>query len=163
MVNVNAFVRFINLSRYQAKVRLVLDGLGVEVVETGEEGRVQCGRKSVDSEKYLKRKENLAGFMHQKEIFLEHVMVCEYLRSMMPVTEPGVWDNFKFFNVCYALHKGILVGSFNSSPSDAEMVDSIVLIHRMFISNYEAINRTLARLKEIRLTDLLSMVALAKG
>jgi hypothetical protein len=162
-VSVNAFVRFINLSRYQAKARLVLDGLGIEVVETEEDGRVQCGRKLVDSEKYLKRKENLAGFMRQKEIFLEHVMVCEYLRSMMPVTEPSVWDNFKFFNVCYALHKGILLGSFTSSPSDAEMVDAIVLIHRMFIHNYEANNRTLERLKEIQLTDLMSMVALAKG
>jgi lysine-N-methylase len=162
-VNVNAFVRCINLSRYQAKARLVLDGLGLEVVETGEDGRVQCRRKPVDGEKYRKRKENLAGFMRQKEIFLEHVMVCEYLRSMMPVTEPSVWDNFKFFNVCYALHKGILIGSFDSSPSDAEMADAIVLIHRMFIHNYEANYLTLERLKEIQLTDLTSMVALAKG
>jgi lysine-N-methylase len=162
-VNVNTFVRFMNLSRYQAEARLVLDGLGIEVVETKVDGRVQCGRKPVDSEKYLKRKENLAGFMRQKEVFLEHIMVCEYLRSMMPVTEPSVWDNFKFFNVCYALHKGILVGSFNSSPSDAKMVDTIVLIHRMFIHNYEANNGTLERLKEIQLTDLMSMVALAKG
>ena len=43
------------------------------------------------------------------------------------------------------------------------MVDAIVLIHRMFIHDYEASNRTLERLKEIQLTDLMSMVALAKG
>ena len=109
-VNVNAFVRFINLPRYQAKARLVLDGLGIEVVET-EETAAFSRAEAVDSEKYLKRKVNLAGFMRQKEIFLEHVVVCEYLRSMMPVTEPGVWDGFQFFNVCYALHKGICLAA----------------------------------------------------
>ena len=162
-VNGHSFVRFINLSSYQAKARLILDGLGIEVVETEENDHVQCRLKLVDSEKYLQRKENLAGFMRKKEIFLEHVMACEYLRSMMPVTEPSVWDNYKFFNACYALLKGFLFGSFHSSPSDAEMVDAIVLIHRMVIHDYEAYNRTLEHLKAIQLTDLMSMVALAKG
>jgi hypothetical protein len=162
-VNGNALVRLANISRYQAKARLVLDGLGIEVVEMEENGDVQCRLELVDGEKYLQHKENLAGFMRQKEMFLEHVMVCEYLRSMMPVTEPSVWDNLKFFNVCYALVKGVLFGSFHSTPSDAEMVDAIVLIHRMFIHDYEANHRTLEHLKAIQLTDLMSMVALAKG
>jgi hypothetical protein len=161
-VNVNAFVRFMDLPRYQAKARHVLEGLGIEIVET-EGGRLQCGPKMVDSEIYLRRKETLARFMRQKETFLEHTMVCEYLRSMMPITEPGVWNHFQFFNVCYALHKGILYGSFDSAPGDAELVDAIVLIHRMFIHNYRANQRTFERLNEIRLTDLTSMVALAKG
>jgi lysine-N-methylase len=162
-VNGYAFVRLANLARYQTKARLVLDGLGIEVVEIEENGDAQCRLKRIDSEKYLRRKEDLAGFMRQKEMFLEHVMVCEYLRSMTPVTEPSVWDNFKFFNVCYALLKGILLGSFHSSPSDAEMVDTLVLLHRLSIHDYEAHDRTLEHLKAIQLIDLLSMVALAKG
>jgi len=36
-------------------------------------------------------------------------------------------------------------------------------MQRMFIHNYEANNHTLERLKEIQLTDLMSMVALAQG
>ncbi len=43
------------------------------------------------------------------------------------------------------------------------MVDAIVLLHRMFIHNYDANRHTLERLNEIQLTDLTSMVALAKG
>ena len=162
-VNGNTFARFFNLSPYQASARRVLDGLGIEVVETEENGHARYRLKLVDNQKYLRRKENLAGFMRQKEMFLEHVMVCEYLRSMMPVTEPSVWDNFKFFNVCYALLKGILIGSFNSSPSDAETTDAIMVLHRMFIHNYDAYHHTLEHLNAIQLTDLTSMVALAKG
>jgi lysine-N-methylase len=161
-VNVNAFVRFMALPRFREKARKVLEGLGIEVVET-EDGRVQCGRKPVDSEVFLERKAKLLGFMRARETFLEHVVVCEYLRSMMPVTEPGVWGGFQLFSVYYALQKGILYGCFDSPPGDAETVDAIVLLHRMFIHNYEANERTLERLNEIQLTDLTSMVALAKG
>ena len=161
-VNVNAFVRFMTLPRFRQKARKVLEGLGIEVVET-EDGRVQCGQKPVDSEVFLERKAKLAGFMRARETFLEHVVVCEYLRSMMPVTEPGVWGGFQLFSVYYALQKGILYGCFDSPPGDAELVDAIVLLHRMFIHNYEASERTLERLNEIQLTDLTSMVALAKG
>jgi hypothetical protein len=82
---------------------------------------------------------------------------------MMPVTEPSVWDNFKFFNVCYAVFKGMLYGSFNTSVSDAELVDSVMVIHRMFIHNYDTYHDTLEHLNAIKLNDLTSMVALAKG
>jgi hypothetical protein len=161
-VNVNAFVRFMTLPRFREKARTVLEGLGIEVVET-EDGRVRFGQEPVDSEVFLKRKAKLSGFMRAREILLEHAVVCEYLRSMMPVTEPGVWGAFQIFSVYYALQKGILYGGFDSPPGDAEMVDAIVLIHRMFIHNHEASDRTLERLNEIQLTDLTSMVALAKG
>jgi hypothetical protein len=162
-VNVNAFFRLINNTRYKANARIVLRGLGMEIVETGEDCHARCVQKPVDSEIFLKRKADLAGFMGEKKAFLEHVMVCEYLRSMMPITEPGVWANFQIFNVCYALHKGILYGSFDAPPSDSELVDAIVLVHRMFIHNYELNDRTLERLEEIQLTDLTSMIALARG
>jgi hypothetical protein len=161
-VAVNAFVRFMTLPRFQEKARRVLEGLGIEVVTT-EDDRLQFGQRPVDSEIFLKRKANLAGFIREKETFLEHVVVCEYLRSMMPVTEPGVWGGFQLFSVFFALQKSILYGSFDSPPGDAEMVDAIVLIQRMFIHDHEANNRTLERLNEIQLTDLTSMVALAKG
>lgn len=161
-VNVNAFVRFMGLPRFQAKAREVLEGLGIEVVETGD-GRVRLGQEPVDSEVFLKRKAKLAGFMRERQAFLEHVVVCEYLRSMMPVTEPGVWGGFQLFSVYYALQKGMLYGCFDSPPGDAEMVDAIVLVHRMSIHDHEASDRTLERLNEIQLTDLTSMVALAKG
>ena len=161
-VNVNAFVRFMALPRFREKARKVVEGLGIEVVET-EDGRVRFGQQPVDSEIFLKRKAKLAGFMRARETFLEHVVVCEYLRSMMPVTEPGVWGDFQLFSVYYALQKGILYGCFDSPPGDAEMVDAIVLMHRMLIHDHEANDRTLERLNEIRLTDLTSMVALAKG
>ena len=161
-VSVNAFVRFMTLPRFREKARKALEGLGIEVVET-EEGRVQFGQKPVDSEVFLERKEKLAGFMRARETFLEHVVVCEYLRSMLPVTEPGVWGGFQLFSVYYALQKGMLYGCFDAPPGDAEMVDAIVLTHRMFIHDYEANERTLERLDEIQLTDLPSMVALAKG
>jgi|WetSurSiteA1Bulk_404760.scaffolds.fasta_scaffold385558_1 hypothetical protein len=94
---------------------------------------------------------------------IERYDLIKCIGSMMPVTEPSVWDNFKCFHVCHALHTGIMVGSFNSFPSEAELIDTILLIHRMFIHNYEANNRTLEHLQEIQLTDLTSMVALAKG
>ena len=161
-VNVNAFVRFMALPRFREKARKVLEGLGIEVVEA-EDGRLQLGQEPVDSEVFLERKAKLAGFMRARETFLEHVVVCEYLRSMMPVTEPGVWGGFQLFSVYYALQKGILYGCFDSPPGDAEMVDAIVLIHRMFIHDHETSERTLERLNEIQLTDLTSMVALAKG
>jgi hypothetical protein len=161
-VNVNAFVRFMTLPRFQDKARKVLEGLGIDVVET-EEGRVRFGQEPVDSEVFLKRKAKLSGFMRARETFLEHVVVCEYLRSMMPVTEPGVWGALQLFSVYYALQKGILYGLFDSPPGDAELIDAIVLIHRMLIHDHEADNRTLERLNEIQLTDLTSMVALAKG
>jgi hypothetical protein len=157
------FLRLIDVSPYQANVRRALDGLGIEIAETEEDGEVRASLKRIDTYNYVNRKRNLADLMSQKEIFLEHVMVCEYLRSMMPVTGPNVWDNFKSFNVCYALLKGILIGSFNSSPSDAEVVDTILVLHRMFIHNYDAIDRTREQLQAIQLTNLMSMVALAKG
>jgi hypothetical protein len=162
-VNGNAFVSFMNLPAYQANAGSVLEGLGVEVVAAEENGCIQCRMKLIDSERYLERKVVLAGFMREKEIFLEHVLVCEYLRSMTPVTEPSVWDNFKLFNVCYALLKGVLYGRFDSSPSDVEVADAIVVIHRMFIHNYDTLESTLEHLKAIQLTDLTSMIALAKG
>jgi hypothetical protein len=161
-VNVNAFFRFMSLPRFREKARKVLEGLGIEVVETGD-GRVRVGQGPVDSEIFLKRKAGLSGFMRARETFLEHVVVCEYLRSMMPVTEPGVWGAFQIFSVYYALQKGILYGCFDSPPGDAEIVDSVVLVHRMLIHDYEANDRALERLAEIQLTDLTSMVALAKG
>jgi hypothetical protein len=161
-VNVSSFVRFLTLPRFQEKARKVLEGLGIEVVET-EDGRVRLGQEPVDSEVFLKRKAQLSGFMRAREVFLEHVVVCEYLRSMMPVTEPGVWGALQLFSVYYALQKGILYGLFDSPPGDVELVGAIVLLHRMLIHDYEANDRTLGRLNEIRLTDLTSMVALAKG
>lgn len=162
-MNGNAFLPFIHHAAYQEYAQRVLGGLGIETVETEEDGHVQCRLKMVDSQKYLQRKEILAAFMRQKEIFLEHVVVCEYLRSMMPVTEPSVWDNFKFFNVCYALLKGILLGSFDAPPRDTETVDAIMVIHRMFIHNYEAYHHVLEHLEAMQHGDLMSMVALAKG
>jgi hypothetical protein len=161
-VNVNAFVRFMALPRFREKARKVVEGLGIEVLET-DDGRVRFGQQPVDSEVFLKRKAKLADFMRARETFLEHVVVCEYLRSMMPVTEPGVWGGFQLFNVYYALQKGSLYGCFDSPPGDAEMVDAVVRVHRMLIHDHEANSRTLERLNEIRLTDLTSMVALAKG
>lgn len=162
-VNGNTFARYIGISPYQEHARRVLDGLGIEFEEAEESGGIQCKLKMIDSQRYRKRKEDLAGYMREKENLLEHVMVCEYLRSMMPVTEPSAWDNFMFFNVCYALLKGAIIGSFNSSPSDVEIVDAIMVIHRMFIHNYEAYHDTLEHLQAIQLTDLMSMVALARG
>jgi len=161
-VNVNAFVRFMALPRFRERARQALEGLGIEVVET-EDGRVRFGQEPVDSEVFLERKAKLAGFMRARETFLEHVVACEYLRSMMPVTEPGAWGGFQLFSVYYALQKGILYGCFDSPPGDAEMVDAIVLVHRMFVHDHDASERTLGRLKEIQLTDVASMVALAKG
>jgi hypothetical protein len=162
-VNGDTFVRFIDHAVYQACARRVLDGLGIEVEETEKDGDVQRRLKLADRQKYLQRRESLAGFMSQKEVHLEHIMVCQYLRSMMPVAKPSVWDNLKFFNVCYALLKGLLYGSFDSSPGDAEVVDAIMVIHRMFIHNYDAYQQTLEYLEAIQLADLTSMVALAKG
>jgi hypothetical protein len=161
-VNVSVFVRFMALPRFRERAWKVLEGLGIEVVPA-EDGRVRIGQKPVDSEVFRERQAKLAGFMRARETFLEHVVACEYLRSMMPVTEPGVWGAFQVFNVHYALLKGMLYGCFDSPPGDAEMVDAIVLLHRMLVHDYDANVRTFERLEEIRLTDLTSMVALAKG
>lgn len=161
-VNVHAFVRFMGLPRFRQPARKVLEGLGVEVVET-EDGRLRCGPRPVDREVLLERKARLAGFVRERETFLEHVVVCEYLRRLVPVAEPGVWGCFRLFGVYYALQKGMLYGGSDSPPGDAETVDAVVLLHRMFVHDHEAGARTLERLNEIGLTDLTSMVALAKG
>jgi hypothetical protein len=159
----NALLRLAQHSAYGTPARRALDGLGFEEVVTGEDGEERVALKLADSEKYLNRKEKLHDLLREKETLLEHVMVCQYLRSMMPVAAGGVWENFEFFNVCYALVKGILVGSFDATPDDAELVEAIVVIHRMFVHNYDAYHETVEFLKTMGHADLLSMVALARG
>ena len=162
-VNGDTLVRFVRHSPYRNYAQRILGGLGIEVTETNEGGRVNLGLKMADSGKYLKRKENLSGFTRQKENFLEHVLVCEYLRSMMPVTEPSAWDNFKFFNLFYALLKGALFGVFESPPGETETIETVLTLHRMIVHNYDAYRETLDYLEAIQHGDLLSMIALAKG
>jgi hypothetical protein len=162
-INRDIFFRYLDVPRYRTSARQVLSGLGFEIVETKGNDKAQFRLGLFECGNYLKHKEALADFMRQKEPFFEHVMICEYLRSVTPLTRPNVWDNFRFFNACYALLKGILIGSFSCPPSDSELVDSVLMLHRMFIHDYDARNQTLEHLSAIHLTDLSSMVALAKG
>lgn len=162
-VNANAFAYLYASPVHRAYCKQVLDALGAEYEELDLEGRAVCQIRQIDTEKYKERKARLQEYMKQKEIFLEHIMVTEYLRSMAPLMNPSVWDHFRFFNVCYALIKGAIYASFSEPPTDDQLVDVVVRIHRMFIHNFKAYDYILTRLDEIQLTDPLSMIALIRG
>jgi hypothetical protein len=162
-VNGHCLLPLLDVPAYRENARAILDGLGIQLVEMGENGRIQYGLGVVDTHKLLQRKADLGAFLERKQNFLEHVILCEYLRSMVPITAPNVWDSFRFFNICYALLKGALYGSFQSSPDDDMLVDILVIVHRMFVHIYTMKEDSLERLRAIELTDLTSMVALAKG
>jgi hypothetical protein len=162
-INAHSFLRFVESSPYKAEAKRILDGLGIESEEVVEAGHVQHRLKPIDTEIYRARKQGLSGSLCEKEIVFEHVMVCQYLRSMMPVTEPGVWDSFRFFNVCYALLKGSVIGNFREAPGEAELADAIVVFHRMFAHNESAAHQAFELLNAGGLNDLAGMVALARG
>ena len=159
----NTLLSLLNHSAYGAEAKRILHGLGFGIVEVELNGETAQRLELADSERYLRRKESLKEFLREQETLFEHAMVCLYLRSMMPVARGSVWENFMFFNVCYALLKGVLVGSFEAAPGDAELVEAVVVLHRMFIHDYDARQRTIESLAEMKHNDLLSMVALVKG
>jgi hypothetical protein len=159
----STLVRFVNHPAYKESARLVLNGLGIKFIETTKDADSQLVLKTIDTHRYRERKRTLSDFMHQKQVFLEHIMVLEFLRSMTPITDPGIWESFMVFNACYALNKGIVYGSFFDAPDDAPLVDAIVLVNRLFSHNYSAYRRTLDYLQGSRHADMLSMIALANG
>ena len=162
-VNTGVLQQISGLPEYYDKAKLVLEGLGAELEEADDSRDKSCKVKIYDMDKYKQRKEVLSDFMRKKEAFLENIMVCEFLRGITPLAMPDVWGSFQNFSVCYAMHKGMILGSFNEAPDDYCLTDAIVLLHRMHIHNFSANRNTLQYLKDIQLMDLTSMVALAKG
>jgi len=132
-VTANAFITKIHSPVHGDFARFVLRNLGISFEETDENNRLQSRVKHFDMGRLQKRMSELAGFIKEREIFLEHIMVCEYLRSMVPVTEPDILGSLSFFNACYALLKGVIYGAAAADSSNTVIADVVVLLYRMFI------------------------------
>lgn len=142
-----------------------LRALGVRLEDGGsgsaETRDVAAG--TVDTEVYRRRKAALADYMAEKQVFFEHVMVCEYLRCMVPFSCASAWESFRCFAGTYALHKGLVCASFDAPPADKELVDVLVELHRKVIHRYTFADDLLRMGDEIGLQNLDAMIALVKG
>ena len=63
--------------------------------------------------------------------FLEHVCVCEYLRTMTPLTQGGVWESTALFIGWYSLIETCLAAVLPDGFGDEEMVDAVVRVQRI--------------------------------
>lgn len=161
-VNCKTMIRQFELPQFLPQALSVLEGLGFEINrEEGSEGGLRVELK--DREAYLRRREMLKPFMEKHIGFFEKLLICEFLRGMTFFTEPDIFSSFCIFNCWYALLKGTICGLFESDPDISRLTDSIVVMQRMFTHHGEEYGNTLQFLEAIRMKDLGSMVALAKG
>lgn len=141
----------------------ILAGLGVRVrcEADGEDAAWVPTIEAIDTDALRERRAALSGFMREREVLLEHVMVCEFLREPVPLTQRDVWTSFRLFASVYVLHKGALLGYFERAPHDEELVD--LLVHRKVIHSYRTADTVLARGEQVGLTDLGAIVAALRG
>lgn len=142
--------------QYQSTARAILQGLGIGLTDTNE-------AHLLDRETYGKNKERCKEQRKETEYFLEHIMVSIFLYNLVPMGEPGAWENFQYISACYALIKGGIIGTYDTISNDEALIDLIVKIMRMCSHNNALYGRILERFKEVKLDSLPAIVALLAG
>lgn len=141
---------------YQRTAEKILRGLGVGLTEDGS----PC---LVDREIYIKRKDAKRDYMEKIEYFLEHVITSVFLHNLVPLGEPGPWQNIQYTIACYTLLKGGIIGYFDTIPPNEALIDMVVEIMRMCSHNNALYEKILNRFKEVKLDSLTAMTALIGG
>ena len=115
--------------------REILEGIGVEPrLRINDKGTRDVTVSLKSTEAYSRAKAKLASFFERKSVFLEHVAVCLFLKTLTPIREPNVWTHATYFAAVYAAMKAGLTGLFaQSEPSDEQLADAVVEITRMAV------------------------------
>ncbi len=144
-----------------------MQGLGIPVIQPNEDGTgnndIPLTAEALDIDAYQSRKDAFDSYLRDKECFLEHIMVSVYLRELIPFTYNDVWTSFRAFNAIYAFHKALIYGLYEEVPSDEELIDTCVLLHRKVIHTPHLMNQVLKQTARLGLIDLPTMAALANG
>lgn len=125
--------------------------------------RLRAHLRLADSTRLSKRWDTLAGYLATKEDLLENVVVCEFLRRLVPIVAPGVWASTALFVAWYAALIMSLLGSFEEPPTDDALVDCVVRTQRTFVHVNGAHVETCAWMEQIGLASLPGVSALARG
>ena len=144
---------------YGEVARRVLDGMGLAAVKPNRYARPVL--RTVDAARLDERKRLHADFLRQKEDFLAKVMASVYLHGMVPIANPSVWSCTKYFALCYALIKCGIMGYFDHTPTDEELVDLLVVLLRAFTHNEGLYRNALAWMDGVHLDDVRDVVKLS--